>query len=238
MLKLVLDLRWSLLTCDNHSCYLCRYLRNQTPSFSALLAALLPHFSQHDVVCLFISQALGVCECLSVCLLNVCVCVCAFRLLCWAIQRNEKENPNSFSPPHSVALHSLPLQAEIAINIVVVVEQLPDTKIKRNVQKIAKRRVETVKTSLAKWKSKEDERHGREWAEGAWMNKLKSEKKNRKQNRNGAQNMKCLCKWNKTVVLLLLLPSHSRLICWSLSAPAGVLIGTLLLQLGSYRSTL
>jgi len=44
----------------------------------------------------------------------------------------------------------LPLQAEIAINIVVVVEQLPDTKIKRNVQKIAKRRVETVKTSLAK----------------------------------------------------------------------------------------
>jgi len=47
----------------------------------------------------------------------------------------------------------LPLQAEIAINIVVVVEQLPDTKIKRNVQKRGKnckKEVETVKTSLAK----------------------------------------------------------------------------------------
>lgn len=112
MLKLVLDLRWSLLTCDNHSCYLCRYLRNQTPSFSALLAALLPHFSQHDVVCWFISQALGVCECLSVCLW-MCVCVCAFRLLCWAIQRNEKENPNSFSPP---ALRRTPLVATAGWN--------------------------------------------------------------------------------------------------------------------------
>jgi len=61
-----------------------------------------------------------------------------------------KRTPTPSPPPHSVALHSLPLQAEIAINIVVVVEQLPDTKIKRNVQKIAKRRVETVKTSLAK----------------------------------------------------------------------------------------
>jgi len=65
------------------------------------------------------------------------VCVCAFRLLCWAIQPNEKEkNPNSSPPPLSTP--SLPLQAEIAINIVVVVEQLPDTKIKRNVQKRGK----------------------------------------------------------------------------------------------------
>lgn len=174
-----------------------------------------------------------------ICLPFECVCVCVLLGFCVGpFSEMRKRTPTPSPPPHSVALHSLPLQAEIAINIVVVVEQLPDTKIKRNVQKIAKRRVETVKTSLAKWKSKEDERHGREWAEGAWMNKLKSEKKNRKQNRNGAQNMKCLCKWNKTVVLLLLLPSHSRLICWSLSAPAGVLIGTLLLQLGSYRSTL